>query len=115
MRLETQKTVIDRLVKAIQEPQAAYASRSTHLSTDRYTDPKALEREQERMFRRQPVIVAHVSELANPRQYVTETVGDVPLIILRDDAGEVQVFVNACRPRAFRDPSSERGERPTPE
>ena len=102
MRPEIQRSVISRLRTAIREPSTEAKARSSRVAVDRYTDPSELKREQLALFRRQPVIVAHVSELNKPRDFVTEDVGDVPLVILRDDEGEIRVFVNACRHRGAR-------------
>ncbi|MFP6654262.1 MAG: aromatic ring-hydroxylating dioxygenase subunit alpha, partial [Myxococcota bacterium] len=102
MRPEVQRKIIDRLNAAIQDPSSEIDTRSTRISVDRYIEPSELAREQTSLFRRQPVIVAHVSELAAPRDFVTETVGGVPLIILRNDEGEIRVFINACRHRGAR-------------
>ena len=102
MRPDVQRSVMSRLLAAIREPSTAAEKRSSRLRIDRYTDPAELAREQVALFRRQPVILAHVSELTEPRDYVTEEVGGVPLVILRDDESEIRVFVNACRHRGAR-------------
>ena len=102
MRPDVQRSVMSRLLAAIREPSTVAEKRSSRLRIDRYTDPAELAREQVALFRRQPVILAHVSELTEPRDYVTEEVGGVPLVILRDDESEIRVFVNACRHRGAR-------------
>ncbi len=102
MRPDVQRSVMSRLLAAIHEPSTVAEKRSSRLRIDRYTDPAELAREKVALFRRQPVIVAHVSELTEPRDYVTEEVGGVPLVILRDDESEIRVFVNACRHRGAR-------------
>ena len=102
MRPEVQRSVMRRLLAAICEPANAVETRSSRVSIDRYTDPAELAREQVALFRRQPIILAHVSELTKPRDFVTQDVGGVPLVILRDDEGEIRVFVNACRHRGTR-------------
>jgi phenylpropionate dioxygenase-like ring-hydroxylating dioxygenase large terminal subunit len=68
-------------------------------SIDRYVDPALLERERAALFRKQPIIVAHESELPATGDFVTEDVAGVPLLILRDAGGQVRVFVNVCSHR----------------
>lgn len=100
MDSETRNSVLARLRAAIREPEIE--ARATRIPINRYVDPTELEREQLALFRGQPVIVAHVSELTAPRSFVTEEVGGVPLVILRDDEGQIRVFINACRHRGAR-------------
>jgi phenylpropionate dioxygenase-like ring-hydroxylating dioxygenase large terminal subunit len=102
MRPEVQRSVISRLFAATRGSGTEVETRSTRVSVDRYVDSAELEREQLALFRRQPIIVAHESELAEPRSFVTEEVAGVPLLILRDDEAEIRVFVNACRHRGAR-------------
>lgn len=102
MDIGTQKTIINRLKSAIENPDGEVVKRATKIATNRYTDPEELAREQQALFRNQPVIVAQQSQISNPRDYVTADIADVPLIILRDDSGEIQVYVNACRHRGAR-------------
>lgn len=102
MHAEAQTAIMKRLYAAIHEPADNVGARSTWLSIDRYTSPAELDREQLALFRGQPVIVAHVSDLTKPRSFVTECVGGVPLVILRDNDGEIRVFINACRHRGAR-------------
>lgn len=100
MKPSVQRAVIRRLIEMHRDPPTE--GRSTRLDIARYTDPAVFAAEQQALFRRHPIMVAHVSELAEPGDCVTETVAGVPLIVLRDRGGEVRVFVNACRHRGAR-------------
>ena len=65
-----------------------------------YTSPEFLEVERELVFRREWVCIGHTGEVPNPGDYfVTELVGE-PLLVVRDDDGEVRVLSNVCRHRA---------------
>ena len=89
-----------RLRAAIAGQEAsAPAPPATRLSVDRYLDPAQLAAERATLFRNYPLILAHASQLAEPGAFVTELIGDVPVLVLRDAAGEVRAFVNACRHR----------------
>jgi phenylpropionate dioxygenase-like ring-hydroxylating dioxygenase large terminal subunit len=68
----------------------------------KYTDPAHFEREQAAIFRRQPRIVAHASELPEPGSFLRREVAGLPLLLTRDDAGVAHVFLNVCRHRGAR-------------
>lgn len=91
-----------RLLAVCAEPTREVPGQTSRVSLDRYIDPAVHQRERALVFRRHPIIAAHVSELPGPGDFVTEEVGGVPLVILRDATGQVRVFVNACRHRSAR-------------
>ncbi len=72
------------------------------LSPHFYRDPAVLELEQERIFARTWQLVAHVSQLLVPGRYLTATAGLEPVLVLRDDEGELRAFRNVCRHRGSR-------------
>lgn len=61
-----------------------------------YTDREVFEREMEVIFGKSWVYVAHESELANPGDYVTTQIGRQPLIVSRDEDGEIHALINRC-------------------
>jgi choline monooxygenase len=67
-----------------------------------YLDPEVLEREQERIFERTWQLAGHVSDLPQPGSYLTTSAGDQPVLVVRDDEGEVRAFRNVCRHRGSR-------------
>ena len=67
-----------------------------------YTDPARLEREVEVLFREFPIVLAHVSELAEPGDFVTHDETGVPILVTRDQQGELHAFLNVCRHRGAR-------------
>jgi len=102
MRPQVRLEVMRRLIAMTKEPSSEIPTRSSHVSVERYVDPDELEAERVALFRRQPVIVAHVSEVPEPGSFITEDVCGVPLVVLRDVDGTIRVFVNACRHRGAR-------------
>jgi phenylpropionate dioxygenase-like ring-hydroxylating dioxygenase large terminal subunit len=64
-----------------------------------YTDPDVLARERAALFAPAWQYAGHLGELAEPGSYLTCRVADVPLVIVRDRAGELRAFVNVCRHR----------------
>jgi choline monooxygenase len=64
-----------------------------------YSDPDLLRREQRLIFRKSWLYAGHTGQVANPGDYVTCTLGDVPLVIVRGQDRNLRAFVNICRHR----------------
>lgn len=65
-----------------------------------YTDPALYELEQKRIFRGPTWnFVALAVELPNPGDFKSTFVGDTPVVITRDDDGELHGWVNRCAHR----------------
>lgn len=75
-------------------------ARDFKVDTRIYTDAGVFEEEQRRIFEATWVYVGHTSEVENPGDFKTATIGRNPVIVSRADDGNVYVFINACRHRA---------------
>ncbi len=64
-----------------------------------YTSRALYRREQHRIFRRAWQYVGLIEELANPGDFLTTTLGDLPIVLLRDESGAVRGYANVCRHR----------------
>jgi phenylpropionate dioxygenase-like ring-hydroxylating dioxygenase large terminal subunit len=79
---------------------ALYARAQTdRVAPSLYNDPTLFEAELERIFYKTWIWVAHESELRNPGDFRTTTIGRQPVIVVRDTAGTVRVLENRCRHR----------------
>ncbi|HWD65646.1 MAG TPA: aromatic ring-hydroxylating dioxygenase subunit alpha [Solirubrobacteraceae bacterium] len=67
-----------------------------------YLDPEVLEAEQRLIFERTWQLAGHVSSLPRPGSYMTASAGDQPVLVLRDEHGELRAYRNVCRHRASR-------------
>ena len=67
-----------------------------------YTDPKNLKKEVETLFRKFPIIVGHVEQLAEPGSFFTHDDTGVPMLITRNNKNEIKAFKNVCRHRGAR-------------
>jgi methanesulfonate monooxygenase large subunit len=74
-----------------------------------YTDRETFELEQERLFLRTWNFVCHESEIENPGDYISTSVAGVPIIVSRNQRGELRAFYNTCRHRAAQVVCDERG------
>ena len=67
-----------------------------------YRDPAVLEAEHERILERSWQLAGHVSQLAEPGDYMTTHAGTQPVLVLRDKQGGLRAFRNVCRHRGSR-------------
>jgi choline monooxygenase len=67
-----------------------------------YTDPAVLEAEQRLIFERTWQLAGHLSSLRANGSYITCRAGDQPVLVVRDDQGQLRAFRNVCRHRASR-------------
>lgn len=87
-------------------------SRSTFIIDDRETprfrvhrsalsDPDVLEEERSKIFDRAWLYVGHESEIPNPHDFRTRSVGGRPIILTRHSDGSVKAFLNTCPHRGM--------------
>jgi len=62
-----------------------------------YADPALFELEQRHIFERTWNFIAHESQVPRPHDFVTTTIGRVPVLVTRDGNGAIRAFVNVCR------------------
>jgi nitrite reductase/ring-hydroxylating ferredoxin subunit len=65
-----------------------------------YLDPAVFEAELARIFGRTWIYVGHESEIPRPGDYKTTTIGRQPVILVRQDGGDLAVLFNRCTHRA---------------
>jgi len=69
------------------------------LPSDWYVGPDALDRELERVFDRSWQYAGAAELVAEPGTFLTTRAGRVPIVVTRDDDGDLNAFVNVCRHR----------------
>ncbi len=69
------------------------------IHTSLFTDPAIFEEEMRRIFEKTWVYVAHESEIPTAGDYRTTYIGKQPVIVSRDDEGNIHVLLNICRHR----------------
>ncbi|HEV2765136.1 MAG TPA: SRPBCC family protein [Pyrinomonadaceae bacterium] len=65
-----------------------------------YADPEILARERASVFARTWQLVGRAEQVERPGQFFTATVGDEPVVIVRDREEHLRAFSNVCRHRA---------------
>jgi p-cumate 2,3-dioxygenase alpha subunit len=71
----------------------------TSTNTRIYKDREVFDLELERIWYRSWLLVGHESEIPKPGDFKTTSLGRKPVILCRDDKGNVQVLLNSCRHR----------------
>lgn len=66
-----------------------------------YYEVEWLDAERARLFDRCWTLAAAADELGSPGDYVTAMVGRAPLVVVRDEDGELRAFHNLCRHRGL--------------
>ncbi len=61
-----------------------------------FTDPELFELEMEKIWEGNWIYLAHESQIPNPNDFMTLTMGRTPIILVRDPDGNINAFVNAC-------------------
>lgn len=72
--------------------------RGESLPASWYTDPEIVHQENEKIFRKMWQYMGHKSKLQNIGDYISGYVGEVPVVVLRNESG-LQGFINVCRHR----------------
>lgn len=64
-----------------------------------YTDEQIFQTEMRYVFGRCWIFIGHESEVRNPGDFKTSYMGLRPVVMSRDETGEIHVFLNRCRHR----------------
>ena len=77
-----------------------------------YTDPDVHRFDVDAVFGRSWIMVGFEAEIPQVGSYMAQTIGDSPVVILRDRSGAVRGFHNSCRHRGAQICPEGRGRRP---
>jgi phenylpropionate dioxygenase-like ring-hydroxylating dioxygenase large terminal subunit len=75
------------------------AAEMVETPVDAYTSAARYDAEVERLFRGGPILACLSADVAAPGDYVTLSVTDVPVLVVRGEDGVVRAFRNVCRHR----------------
>ncbi len=99
MDKSTQITLLDELVNLHASKSPYLDERWEQIDCERYLSQERFTREQARIHRGLPQIVAHSSDLPEPGAFKTLNFGGVPLLLTRGEEGQARAFYNVCRHR----------------
>jgi PAH dioxygenase large subunit len=69
------------------------------VSRDIFVNDDVCRLEHERIFDRTWLFLAHATEIPKPGDFVTRTMGQAPVVVVRDNDGTVHAVLNSCRHR----------------
>lgn len=72
------------------------------VSRELFVNEDLFQLENERIFNRLWLFVAHESEIQSPGDFVARSLAGEPVIVIRNDDGRVKVLLNSCRHRGVR-------------
>lgn len=90
------------LAGVIARGESSHGAGITTVPASVYTDPQEYEREQARIFRRLPTVIAPSALLPRSNMAVPHDGFGIPLLLTRDKQGKAHVFYNVCRHRGTR-------------
>src|SRR5436309_15997956 len=71
------------------------------ISREIFVNDEIYQEELERVFARAWLFVGHESQIPNPVDFFVSSMGEESVILCRDRAGKVHVFLNSCRHRGM--------------
>lgn len=72
------------------------------VSRELFVNDDIFQLENERIFNRLWLFVAHETEIPSPGDFVARSLAGEPVIVIRNDDGRVKVLLNSCRHRGVR-------------
>ena len=72
---------------------------SRHLDGSFYTSPEVEALEKERIFMKEWLFMGRQEQLPNPGDYMATRIAGEPVVIVRDESGEINAYANVCRHR----------------
>src|SRR5687768_14625634 len=72
------------------------------VSRDIFVSDDVCRLEMERIFGRTWIFLAHETEVPEPGDFVSRNMGQVPMVVVRDNDGTIHALLNSCRHRGAR-------------
>ena len=102
MKHATQVALIREIFRAMDRGVPPLADHIACNDVSVYTSAGRDAREREVLFRRHPLVVGFSSQVRAPGDFLTEDLTPVPVLVVRNAAGDLRAFVNICRHRGAR-------------
>lgn len=80
------------------------------LPRELYLDEDVFRDDLDQIWHKEWIFACHTVEIKKAGEYVTLQIGDYPVVVIRDDQGNINAFHNSCRHRGSRLCSAENGK-----
>jgi nitrite reductase/ring-hydroxylating ferredoxin subunit len=100
VRAADQAQLLRRVALHVKNGTTDLSDRELLVDPSHFLDEDRWEAEKQLFFRRTPQLAAYSAELPGPNTYTTKDIAGIPLIITRDNAGQLHAFRNVCSHRA---------------
>lgn len=84
------------------DPEQLLNGNCTEVNRQVFTSQEIYQREQQKIFNKSWLYLAHESQIKNPGDFVSAYMGEVPVIVARGNNGRISVSVNSCPHRGLR-------------
>jgi phenylpropionate dioxygenase-like ring-hydroxylating dioxygenase large terminal subunit len=111
MRREVQEELIGRLAGMLENHTTTLVDAERLNPVAEYHDPLRLQAERDVLFRTHPIVVGHAWQLREPRDFIADDLSGVPVLVTRQESGELRAFLNVCRHRGVRVATEPSGNR----
>jgi nitrite reductase/ring-hydroxylating ferredoxin subunit len=98
----TQVLLLKSLLNMIEQRQTSMADAVYFNPVESYTSLDQQQREQQHLFGSCPLMIGLGSQLVCPGDYLTDDLSGVPVLVVRDNDGSLNAFINVCRHRGAR-------------
>jgi phenylpropionate dioxygenase-like ring-hydroxylating dioxygenase large terminal subunit len=102
MNLSQQQCIVERLLTLVRQRSTDLAPAPYERETLAYYDPARFSLEKDLLFRRTPLWAGFSSDAPTPGDFITHYDSGVPLLIVRQENGELSAYINSCRHRGSR-------------
>ncbi len=102
MRYEVQTRLIKEALAAIEAGRPPMTESFTRNDPAVYTSREWAAREQKTLFHEYPIVAGFSSQIRSPGDYITDELGPTPILVVRNEQGELRAFANICRHRGSR-------------
>ena len=72
------------------------------ISREIFVSDEIYRQEQEHIFARAWLLIGHDSQIPKPGDFFASSMGEESVILCRDAAGQIHVFLNSCRHRGMK-------------
>ena len=111
MQAQVRQRLVAEIDRYLEAGTTAMADEMLRNPVSEYTQSGRLAQEKAQLFRRYPLVVGHGSQCPEARDFFTEDVAGVPILVSRQDDGSLKAFLNVCRHRGSKVTFEECGQR----